>query len=71
MVDLQQRNAALKALGLYAFEQCFDIQLPLQFGYQVWQPWLKGYSGESSSMPTYVPVQYAWIDQSLKTKMGK
>lgn len=68
IVDLKQRNAALKALGLYAFEQCFDIQLPLQFGYQVWQPWLKGYTGESSTMPAYVPPQYAWIDQALKAK---
>lgn len=62
----------MKELNLYIIDQAYDIFAPTQFQYNFWQPWLKGYHGESSpgwySQLEY--LNYVWIDEDLKKEMG-
>ncbi len=62
----------LKEINLYLLSQAYNVQPPLAYRYNTWQPWLKGYHGEDSvgvfnltNWPNFV-----WIDQELKEAMG-
>ncbi len=68
MVDYPTADKALKDVIPYILEQAFLIQMPAPWGYRVWQPWLKNYYGEPQLKWW---LQYAWVDQDLKTSMGR
>jgi hypothetical protein len=47
----------------------FDIDLPVEWTYNLWQPWLKGYQGESAlgvAMSGQGMLNWLWVDQNLK-----
>ena len=55
----------------YILEQCWYIDPPGIYGYTFWQPWLKGYHGESNvgHLNGNAWAAYVWIDQELKKEM--
>ena len=56
----------------YTMSHFFTLHLPAAKRYAVWQPWIKGYSGELRVGQRQVgPVyNYVWIDQDVKEAMG-
>jgi len=71
--DPAERNKLAKELNLYALSQSWCIPLPSGDLWCAWQPWLKRYSGEEGMGYCHIFHQftYAWIDQTLKTKLTK
>jgi len=59
-----------RATDRHIMEEYWLCSLPPAVSFTVWQPWLKGYSGESLSR--FEDQQYArwWIDQDVKKSMG-
>jgi ABC-type transport system substrate-binding protein len=58
---------------LYLLGQHWSVQTFPLAGYMVWQPYVKGYSGElldGALWPAYCTARM-WIDQTLKTSMGR
>ena len=51
----------------YVLENAWYIPQPETYQYNYWWPWLKNNNGETNS----AFLMYKWIDQSLKTSMGK
>ncbi len=45
--DPVKRDVLLKEAGVYGTSQFFYAAGPVMTGYQFWQPWLKGYQGET------------------------
>ena len=68
VVEAQQYAVAADR---YALEQCWTINICPMASPIVWQPYLKGYSGEALS--PYYGYYYArwWIDGILKESMGQ
>ncbi|MBC8476748.1 MAG: hypothetical protein H8D49_00240 [Dehalococcoidia bacterium] len=69
IVDLGERNALLKELGLYIIDQQYWLHMPTPQVYMLWQPWLKGYNGEvawGTVNGWYGMYRFAWIDESLQ-----
>jgi peptide/nickel transport system substrate-binding protein len=69
IVDVEERNALLKELGLYLIEQQYWLHMPTPQQYMMWQPWLKGYNGEvafGTLNGWYGMYRFTWIDQSLQ-----
>lgn len=69
IVDVEERNAILKELGLYIIDQQYWLHMPTPQVYLLWQPWLKGYSGEVSWGTIngwFGMYRFTWIDQSLQ-----
>jgi peptide/nickel transport system substrate-binding protein len=69
IVDVKERNALLKELGLYIIEQQYWLHLPTPLAYVLWQPWLKGYSGETNFgnlHGSFGALRFVWIDQDLR-----
>lgn len=67
------RNAWIKEVSEYIIDQCYFVQMPASYTYCMWQPWLKGYHGETAVGRNNLnpwPI-YAWIDQDLKDEMTK
>jgi len=61
-------RANLRELAPYLCDLCWAIELPSQYYYTMWQPWVGGYHGEYSvgrgnheDWPKYV-----WIDEDVK-----
>jgi peptide/nickel transport system substrate-binding protein len=50
----------------------YVIATPVQYQVNFWQPWIKGYHGESSPgiINEWQENMYLWIDQDLKKSMG-
>ncbi len=69
MVDYPKADEITKAAYKYCIEQCFLIPMPAAHGYRVWQPWLKNYYGAGGGEKFW--LQWAWIDEDLKTEMLK
>jgi ABC-type transport system substrate-binding protein len=67
MVDYAKADEVTKAAYKYCIEQAFLITMPAQYGYRVWQPWLKNYYGEGDLK---FWLQWGWIDQDLKKELG-
>jgi peptide/nickel transport system substrate-binding protein len=71
ITDVHEQNEKIKELSLYAIDQAYYPNIVAQDVYAFWQPWLKGYAGE-----TYIGrfantlgfTTYAWIDKDLKQK---
>jgi peptide/nickel transport system substrate-binding protein len=70
--DAKERARLMKEANVYGTSQFFVIGLPIRFAYNFWQPWVKGYSGESNLGMYNEGCIYArvWIDQQLRQKMG-
>lgn len=69
IVDVNERNVRLKALGQYLIEQVYYVELPSPYGYAFWQPWLKGQNGEvqhGAANNWYGFAKFSWIDKDLK-----
>ena len=73
--DTDKRRAVVKDVSEravnYMTEQAFTMPMPGGSVYHFWQPYLKGYSGESY-VGYWVPWQYprfVWIDQDLKKEI--
>jgi len=72
--DRDERNRIIKEENLYEIEMCYEIPLPSPYGYLAWQPWLKGYSGEYCTGPTWELgingiYKYVWLDTEMRYKM--
>jgi len=67
-MDTVERYDLATELHLRIIDQCWDVQIPVEVVYHFWQPWVKGYHGESGvaySSPTDLPA-YLWVDESFK-----
>jgi len=55
----------------YVLEQAYLLQMPGGYEYVLWQPWLKGYSGERQVGYQHQPnfQQFVWLDLDLKEKL--
>jgi len=55
----------------YVLEQCWYIDLPSPHTFTFWQPWLKGYHGESEIgfRNQTAWLRFVWLDQELKKEM--
>ena len=71
--DTDAMLQALKDAAPHVLEYSWGIWLPAPSRYNVWQPWIQNYHGETnvaqSSIAGYQRV-YIWIDQELKKSMG-
>ena len=65
-VDFAGIDKLHKDTNVYILGQAFLIPTPAPYQYRMWQPWLKGYYGESSSK---YYIQYMWLDPNLKEQM--
>jgi len=68
-LDPVERNRMFKELNIYAIEQAYYTSMPRPYYHQVWQPWLKGFSGEyevGRLYDTYGAYRYVWLDLDLK-----
>jgi len=67
------RNPWIKEVSEYVLDQCWMIQMPAVYSYCMWQPWLKGYHGETAVGRNNLEVwpKYAWVDAALKAEMKK
>jgi len=70
--DWDKRVELMKEITPYVLEKAWLIQFPDNFYYVFWQPWVKGYRGESQvaysnhgNFPKYI-----WLDVALKEAMG-
>ena len=65
-------DAVMREFTKYLLEQAWVIPTPVQKYVTFWQPWIKGYHGESSPGIINEGQQnmYIWIDQDLKTQLG-
>ena len=68
MVDYPKAEEITKALNHYTLSQAFLIPTPAPYTYILWQPWVRNYYGEGA---IHHWLQYMWIDQELKTSLGK
>ena len=66
--DEAKRRGLLKEKIPYILEQAWWAQLPMPQVYTIWQPWLKGYGGETDVGYFNIGnwVTWAWVDQDLK-----
>ena len=67
------RNPWIKEVSEYILDQCWMIQMPAVYSYCMWQPWFKGYHGETAVGRNNLEVwpKYGWIDAALKAEMKK
>jgi len=65
--DEAKRGRILKELTPHLLEEGYILQLPSPDYYNFWQPWLKGYTGETTvGRKEYGWPMYVWVDQNLK-----
>jgi len=67
--DWPKKAALYKEKVPYILEQAYIVVMPLPYSYTFWQPWLKGYTGESIvgyASATGEFARYPWIDKDLK-----
>jgi len=69
--DEAERKRLAKELAAYTLEQAYHVHLPVPVNYIMWQPWLKGYSGERQrALYQYRSTfKFVWLDPALKRKM--
>jgi len=60
-------DKVIRDLMPYVLENAWYIEQPQPYQYSFWWPWLKNYHGENNS----AFLQYYWVDESLKTTIGK
>ena len=58
-------------LAKYVVDQAYAIPNVIGYNYNLWWPWLKGYSGEGPvSYAQTIWPNYVWYDSALKKSMG-
>jgi ABC-type transport system substrate-binding protein len=74
-VDDATVNKDLKEVGKFSLEQAWGIWLPAPEIWDMWQPWVGGYSGEQDvgyyAGPADRILDWVWIDQNMKSSMGR
>ena len=63
----------LKDTAPHVLEYSWGIWLPAPSRYNMWQPWIQNYHGETNIASSSIAGAwriYVWIDQELKTSMG-
>ncbi|MDD5191409.1 MAG: ABC transporter substrate-binding protein, partial [Dehalococcoidales bacterium] len=73
ITDEEEASALMKAEYLREDALVWEIPLATQTGSRVWQPYLKGYSGEgnmglTAEMGTDELFKFLWVDTTLKAK---
>ena len=72
MLDVTERNAAYKELGIYIINNVnpWGVSSPYELG--CYWPWVKNYYGELEAGNHYQTTLWAniWVDQNLKAEMG-
>jgi len=60
-----------KPLAPYLLEQAYIINLPNDYTYFIWWPWLKGWRGETyiGYWNVYSQFEFLWIDTDLREEM--
>jgi peptide/nickel transport system substrate-binding protein len=70
--DLQEAKRLVKEAVKYALEQHWTINICPTYTYNVYQPYLKGYSGEFIGRGALGWLfSRLWVDQDLKASMGR
>ncbi len=72
--DYAKRTAILKELYLHIAEQAYDVSMPVIVNWMAWQPWVKGYHGETNIGDKKLGALWGriWIDEELKKeKLGQ
>lgn len=72
--DFTKRTAIIKELYKYMAEQTYSIGMPDIINWMAWQPWVKGYHGETQVSDKAFGHLWGciWIDQELKEeKLGR
>jgi len=72
VTSMKDGMAITKELAAYLLKNVYAVQALHYPLYNVWWPWLKNYTGESSVgyMTFDSWVQFVWVDQELKAQMG-
>lgn len=63
----------LKELAPHVLEYCWGIWLPAPSRYNMWQPWIQNYHGETNIAQSSIASAwriYVWMDQELKASLG-
>jgi peptide/nickel transport system substrate-binding protein len=69
--SLDEAKELGREMDMYILRQHWTIDT-IPFGNPIlWQPWLKGYSGEEVDWDIGMYYARLWIDQSMKTSMGR
>ena len=64
-MDTAERWELATELHLRIIDQCWEAQMPVEYKYNFWQPWLKGYHGENT-LAYAGPIDlipYLWLDK--------
>ena len=71
LLDWDTVERLVKPLGPYLLEQAYIINLPNDYVYFLWWPWLKGWRGEIEIgyWNGYGQMAYLWIDKELREQM--
>ncbi|MFC2040881.1 hypothetical protein ACFLTY_00965, partial [Chloroflexota bacterium] len=71
--DDEKKIEAFSSVVPHMAEQAYYIQLPVSYNYAFWQPWIKNYHGEYGIgyHNHWNWGMYLWVDQELKSKMGR
>lgn len=69
--DEEKRTEQLREIFQYIAYQSYDITMPVIHNFMAWQPWVKGYSGQTNIGEKYHGHVHAriWLDQELKKEM--
>ena len=72
VTDFKGGMKITKNLMKYLLDQAYAIPTPRYPQSNMWWPWLKNYSGETTVgyFPGSSWVKYIWVDQKLKASMG-
>ncbi|MFC1933008.1 ABC transporter substrate-binding protein [Chloroflexota bacterium] len=70
-LDLDEQKELSIELDMYALEQHWRVNVMQPPVAQAFQPYLKGYSGETMMRHSFFHCPRIWIDQDLKTSMGR
>lgn len=71
--DYAKVRKLVKDAGASILGQALWVQFPTPYTYNMWWPWVKGYSGEFRVSTNSYPLSYLiypWVDQNMKTAAG-
>jgi len=69
--DYEKKSAIMREINTHVIDEAYVLQMPANYSYNFWQPWLKNYHGEIQ-VGCYGQfgnwVQYVWLDQDMRNK---
>ena len=70
-LNWDKASEVVKELNLYLISQAYFINMPNDYSYFLWWPWLKGWRGETSIgyWSVYRQLNYLWLDTDLRKEM--